>query len=73
MVLALITVWLAIAASFETNWPIGFFVGAGGAACYAAGRGWAAWHRSRSGQAGRTGMARSGTAGAPATAANVRL
>jgi len=36
--LALVTVWVAIAASFETNWPVGFFVGAGGAVCYAAGR-----------------------------------
>jgi zinc/manganese transport system permease protein len=38
VVLALVTVWLAIAAAFQTNWPIGFFVGAGGAVCYAAGR-----------------------------------
>ena len=38
VVLAMLTVWIAIAASFETNWPIGFFVGAGGAVCYAAGR-----------------------------------
>jgi len=38
VVLAIVTVWVAIAASFETNWPVGFFVGVGGAACYAAGR-----------------------------------
>ncbi len=38
VVLALATVWAAIAASFETNWPIGFFVGVGGAVCYLAGR-----------------------------------
>jgi zinc/manganese transport system permease protein len=40
--LALVTVWVAIAAAFETNWPVGFFVGVGGAVCYAAGRlvGW---------------------------------
>jgi zinc/manganese transport system permease protein len=38
VVLAVLTVWVAIAASFETNWPIGFFVGAGGAVCYAVGR-----------------------------------
>src|SRR5580698_3075673 len=38
VVLAVITVWIAIAASFETNWPVGFFVGTGGAVCYAAGR-----------------------------------
>lgn len=28
------TVWLAIAASYITNWPVGFFVGAAGAAFY---------------------------------------
>ncbi|MGH7910797.1 MAG: hypothetical protein ACREOV_03665, partial [Candidatus Dormibacteraceae bacterium] len=36
--LALCTVWAAIAASYATNWPIGFFVGAFSAAVYAAGR-----------------------------------
>jgi zinc/manganese transport system permease protein len=39
--LALGTVWVAIASSYLTNWPIGFFVGAYGACCYAAGRAWA--------------------------------
>jgi zinc/manganese transport system permease protein len=38
VLLAVATVWIAIAASFETQWPIGFFVGTGGAVCYAAGR-----------------------------------
>jgi zinc/manganese transport system permease protein len=38
VVLALVTVWVAIAASYQTNWPIGLFVGVGGAVCYAAGR-----------------------------------
>jgi zinc/manganese transport system permease protein len=38
VVLALATVWIAIAASYQTNWPIGFFVGVGGAVCYALGR-----------------------------------
>jgi zinc/manganese transport system permease protein len=45
--LALITVWIAIAASFETNWPVGFFVGTGGAVCYAAGRLAGGWRTSR--------------------------
>jgi zinc/manganese transport system permease protein len=40
--IALVTVWIAVAASYETNWPIGFFVGALGAGAYAAGRGWSA-------------------------------
>jgi zinc/manganese transport system permease protein len=47
VLIALATVWAAIAASYETNWPVGFFVGAIGAGCYAAGRGWAAWRRTR--------------------------
>jgi zinc/manganese transport system permease protein len=41
-VIAVVTVWAAIAISYQTNWPIGFFVGAIGAACYAFGRSWAA-------------------------------
>jgi len=47
VVLAVITVWIAIAASFETNWPVGFFVGTGGAVCYAAGRLVASWRGAR--------------------------
>jgi zinc/manganese transport system permease protein len=47
VIIALATVWAAIAASYTTNWPVGFFVGAIGAFCYAAGRGWAAWRRTR--------------------------
>jgi zinc/manganese transport system permease protein len=47
VVLAVVTVWVAIAASYETNWPIGFFVGTGGAVCYAAGRLLAWWRTSR--------------------------
>jgi zinc/manganese transport system permease protein len=47
VLLALATVWLAIAFSYQTNWPIGFFVGVGGAVCYAAGRlvAWGRAHR----------------------------
>jgi zinc/manganese transport system permease protein len=47
VVLALATLWIAVAASFETNWPIGFFVGVGGAVCYAAGRMITWWRASR--------------------------
>ncbi len=43
--IALITIWAAIAASYHTNWPIGFFVGAISAADYGVGRTWAAWRR----------------------------
>jgi zinc/manganese transport system permease protein len=40
---ALVIVWTAIAASYETNYPVGFFVGVLSAAAYTLGRGWAAW------------------------------
>jgi zinc/manganese transport system permease protein len=36
--IALVTVWAAIASSFESNWPIGFFVGTFSAVAYAIGR-----------------------------------
>jgi zinc/manganese transport system permease protein len=38
IVIALCTVWAALASSYEVNWPVGFFVGAFSAAWYAAGR-----------------------------------
>ncbi len=41
--IALLVVWASLAASYETNYPVGFFVGTIGAAMYALGRGWAAW------------------------------
>ncbi len=47
VVIALVTVWVAIAASYLYNWPVGFFVGALGALSYGIGRGWAAWRRTR--------------------------
>ena len=45
--IALLTVWVAIAASYLYNWPIGFFVGTLSALSYGLGRGWAAWQRRR--------------------------
>ena len=47
VVIALATVWVAIAASYLCNWPIGFFIGALGALSYGACRSWAAWRRTR--------------------------
>jgi zinc/manganese transport system permease protein len=38
--LALVAIRAAIASSFFTNWPVGFFVGTFGAALYGVGRGW---------------------------------
>ncbi len=40
--IALVVVWAAIALSYETNWPVGFFVGAFSATAYAVGRLYAA-------------------------------
>jgi zinc/manganese transport system permease protein len=40
VLLAVVTVWIAIAAAYWTNYPIGFFVGAISAASYLAGRAW---------------------------------
>jgi zinc/manganese transport system permease protein len=47
VVIALATVWISIAASYESDWPVGFFVGGLGAVAYGAGRGWGAWRGSR--------------------------
>jgi zinc/manganese transport system permease protein len=38
VLIATATVWVAIASSYESNWPIGFFVGCLSAASYAVGR-----------------------------------
>lgn len=45
--IALLTAWSAIAASYTTDYPVGFFVGAISALAFALGRGWAAWRRAR--------------------------
>ena len=37
--IALATVWISIALSYRTNWPLGFFVGVGGAVFYLLGQG----------------------------------
>ncbi|HEX3737329.1 MAG TPA: metal ABC transporter permease [Solirubrobacterales bacterium] len=42
VVLALAVVWFAIAASYETDWPVGFFVGTASAAVYVLARLWRA-------------------------------
>lgn len=47
VLIALVTVWAAIAISFLTNLPIGFFVGTLSAVSYAVGRGWLSWQRAR--------------------------
>jgi len=52
VVVALATVWTAIALSYLSNLPIGFFVGTISACSYAAGRGWMAWRRARTSSSG---------------------
>jgi len=47
VVIALIVVWAAIALSYQTNWPVGFFVGMASATAYAAGRLWTFARRHR--------------------------
>jgi zinc/manganese transport system permease protein len=69
VLIAVAAVWAAIAASYDTNWPVAFFVGAIGAGCYGAGRGWAAWRRTRVLRAGTY----RGAGGHGREAANVRL
>ena len=54
--IALLTVWAAIAISFVSNWPIGFFVGVFSAVSYGAGRGWASWRRIRAVKPLRIGL-----------------
>ena len=44
--IAVLVVWIAVAVSYLTNWPIGFFVGVSGALVYGVGRAWTA-HRVR--------------------------
>jgi zinc/manganese transport system permease protein len=43
--LALVTVWTGIVVSYQTNWPLGFFVGVMGAAFFLVGRAYAAARR----------------------------
>jgi zinc/manganese transport system permease protein len=45
--IALVTVWISIAAAYESNWPIGFFIGGLGAVAYTAGRLGGLWRRRR--------------------------
>jgi zinc/manganese transport system permease protein len=50
--IALVTVWVAIAVSYTTNYPVGFFVGTLSALWYVLGRAWAPWRRTRSARPG---------------------
>ncbi len=50
--IALAMVWSAIALSYTTDYPVGFFVGSLSALAYTLGRGWAALRRRRRGRGG---------------------
>jgi zinc/manganese transport system permease protein len=45
--IALLTVWISLAASYRTSWPVSFFVGSISAALYTIGRCWSWWSGSR--------------------------
>jgi zinc/manganese transport system permease protein len=45
--IALVTIWLALACAYETNWPVGFYVSVFSATWYGIGRGYAAWRLRR--------------------------
>jgi CO dehydrogenase maturation factor len=46
--LALITVWIGLALAYQTNWPLGFFVGIIGAALFLLAQAWSAARAARS-------------------------
>jgi len=47
VVIALVTVWAGIVVSYQTNWPLGFFVGTAGAVFYLFSRAYASVRRQR--------------------------
>jgi len=56
---ALLIVWVAIAASYETDYPVGFFVGVASASSYTIGRLWARWRDRSRGTAAPMSLAQS--------------
>jgi len=64
VVVALLTVWAAIASSYLSNLPVGFFVGSFSAFAYVVGRSWTAWRRGRRSAPGAPGAPEPALAGA---------
>jgi zinc/manganese transport system permease protein len=66
--LALLTAWAAIASSYLSDWPVGFFVGVYGAAWFALSRVWVGLRRrqSRRPRPARSAAEEQGVVGAPA-------
>ena len=60
--IALVTVWIGIAVSYQSNWPLGFFVGVIGAVFFLFGQAYAAARRRRGHTATRAGAASSALA-----------
>jgi zinc/manganese transport system permease protein len=58
--MSLAIVWIAIAASYETDWPVGFFVGVLGAVFFLVARWSAAWRRPRAEATGGDGKLATG-------------
>jgi zinc/manganese transport system permease protein len=48
--IALVTIWMALACAYESNWPVGFYVSVFSAAWYGIGRAYALWYRRRRAQ-----------------------
>ncbi len=42
--IALLTIWMALACAYQSNWPVGFYVSVFSAVWYGVGRGYAAWN-----------------------------
>lgn len=55
--MALVTIWAALACSFTTNWPVGFYVGTFSAGWFALGRAYALLRASRGARLRRTALA----------------
>ena len=48
--IALVTIWMALACAYESNWPVGFYVSVFSTAWYGIGRAYALWYRRRRAQ-----------------------
>jgi zinc/manganese transport system permease protein len=56
VVIALITIWGALACSYSTNWPVGFYVGSYSAAWFVVGRLFVVWRRAHGTRGRRTNV-----------------
>ena len=65
VVIALLTLWAAIACSYQTNWPVGFYVSVFSAAWYGVGRAYFAWGHAREARVTSSTSERKAAAPAP--------